>query len=190
MKRGLLAEFETPEALLGAALELRRRGYTELDAFTPYPVHGLESALGLRRSRLTWMVFPLALGGAAAGYFVQWWCNAWDYPLNVGGRPPHSAPAFIPITFEMTVLTSALTGLIIFLVLSRLPALWGPVFDVEGFERASIDRFWLGIDAADPTLLRGRAERDLRELGALRTVWTRGAAPGSPSAPAGAGGAS
>lgn len=171
MRTGLLAEFETPEAMLGAIRELRRRGYARLDAFTPYPVHGLEAALGLRRSPLNWMVLPFALAGAAGGYLVQWYLNAFDYPLNVGGRPPHAAPAFVPITFEMTVLSAALAGFVILLVLTRLPELWNPVFEIEGFERASIDRFWVGIDARDPALVRSVAERDLAELGALVIAW-------------------
>jgi hypothetical protein len=171
MHRGLLAEFETPEAMLRAIEELRRRGYRQLDAFTPYPVHGAERALGLRRSPINWMLLPIAIAGTGAGYLIQWYCNAYDYPLDVGGRPPHSAPAFVPITFETTVLTTALAGFVLFLVLTRLPELWSPVFDVQGFERASIDRFWIGIDARDPSLVRSVGERDLISLGALTVTW-------------------
>ncbi|WP_437595326.1 DUF3341 domain-containing protein [Sorangium sp. So ce590] len=171
MRRGLLAEFETPEAMLRAIAELRSRGYRRLDAFTPYPVHGLDEALGLRRSPLNWIVLPFALAGAAGGYLVQWYNNAYDYPLNVGGRPQHAAPAFVPITFEMTVLAAALGGFVALLVLMRLPELWSPIFDVPGFERATIDRFWIGIDARDPALIRPLAERDLTDLGALAVAW-------------------
>ncbi|WP_437751346.1 DUF3341 domain-containing protein [Sorangium sp. So ce1389] len=171
MKRGLLAEFETPEAMLRALAELRGRGYRRLDAFTPYPVHGAEAALGLRRSPLTWLVLPFALAGAAGGYLVQWHNSAYDYPLNVGGRPQHAAPAFVPITFEMMVLTAALMGFVVLLALTRLPELWNPVFDVPGFERATIDRFWIGIDARDPALIRPIAERDLTDLGATTVAW-------------------
>ena len=146
MKAGLLAEFETPEALLAAVEELHRRGYRVLDAFTPYPVHGLEQALRLPRSKLPWLVLPFALGGGGGCYGLQAYLNGWDYPLDVGGRPPHSAPAFIPISFEMMVLATALGGLVIFLALCKLPELHHPIFEVEGFERASQDRFWLGID--------------------------------------------
>ncbi|WP_437475684.1 DUF3341 domain-containing protein [Sorangium sp. So ce1014] len=171
MRRGLLAEFETPEAMLRAITELRSRGYRRLDAFTPYPVHGVDEALGLRRSPLNWIVLPFALAGAAGGYLVQWYNNAYDYPLNVGGRPQHAAPAFVPITFEMTVLASALAGFVALLVLMRLPELWSPIFDVPGFERATIDRFWIGIDARDPALISPLAERDLTDLGALAVAW-------------------
>lgn len=177
MQRGLLAEFDSAGSMLLALSELRGRGYQRLDAFTPYPVHGLEQALGLRRSPLPWMVLPFAIGGIVLGYLIQWYCNAYDYPLDVGGRPPHSAPAFIPITFETMVLVTALAGFVLFLALARLPELWSPVFEVPGFERASIDRFWIGIDARDPALVRSLAERDLRSLGALRVAWA-GREPG------------
>ncbi|WP_437668705.1 DUF3341 domain-containing protein [Sorangium sp. So ce131] len=171
MRAGLLAEFETPEAMLRAIAELRSRGYRRLDAFTPYPVRGVEEALGLRRSPLSWILLPFAIAGAAGGYLVQWHNNAYDYPLNVGGRPAHAPPAFVPITFEMMVLATALSGLVVMLLLARLPELWSPVFDVPGFERASIDRFWIGIDARDPALIRPIAERDLTVLGARAVAW-------------------
>ncbi|AUX44135.1 membrane protein [Sorangium cellulosum] len=171
MRAGLLAEFETPEAMLRAITELRGRGYRRLDAFTPYPVRGVDEALGLRRSPLPWIVFPFAIAGAAGGYLVQWHNNAYDYPLIVGGRPAHAAPAFVPITFEMMVLATALSGFVAMLLLARLPELWSPVFDVPGFERASIDRFWIGIDARDPALIRPIAERDLTALGARAVAW-------------------
>ena len=116
-------------------------------------------------------MFPFALAGGAGAYFIQWYLNAYDYPLNVGGRPPHAAPAFVPITFETTVLVAALSGFVIFLALSRLLRLYHPVFEVEGFERASIDQFWLGIDARDPALVPSLTERDLTELGALQIAW-------------------
>jgi hypothetical protein len=171
MRAGLLGEFETPEAMLRAADELWKKGYRWLDAFTPYPVHGADRALRLRRSKLPWLALPFSIAGVALGYGVQWWCNAYDYPLDVGGRPPHSAPAFIPITFEMMVLATALSAVVIFLALARLPELYHPLFDVPGFERASVDRFWIVIDARDPTLVRSIAEHDLLELGALKVVW-------------------
>ena len=167
METGLLAEFRTPEDLVRVVRELRARGYQRLDAFSPYPVHGLEEAIGLTRSNLNLTVFPLAVLGAAFGFLVQWWCNAHDYKLNVGGRPLNSIPASIPITFEAGVLTASLLGLLVLLILCKLPALYSPLFDVPGFERASIDRFWVGIDERDPSFDELQGERDLRELGAL-----------------------
>ena len=167
MRTGLLASFDTPEALLRAVRELRRRGYRRMDAFTPYPVEGLEQALGLSRSPLPKIVFPVAMTGAALAYLVQLWCNAYDYPINVGGRPLHSAPAFIPITFESGVLVSSLAGVFVFLILASLPRLHAPVDDVEGFERASLDRFWVAVDDRDPHFSAVELELELRELGAL-----------------------
>lgn len=166
MDTGLLAEFEDAEALLHAAKELEKRGYRGLDAFAPYPVKGLDEALGLPRSTLTWKVLPLAVLGAVTGYFVQWFCNGFDYPLNVGGRPLHSAPAWIPITFETTVLFASIFGVIIGLSLMGLPRLYRPLFDVPDFRRATMDRFFLGVDARDPSYSEVQAARDLRDLGA------------------------
>jgi hypothetical protein len=174
MRAGMLGEWPSPEALVGAAAALRRRGYRRLDAFTPYPVKGLEEALGLRRSRLGWIVFPLSLAGAGFGYLLQYWCNGVDYPLDVGGRPLNSAPAFIPITFEVTVLTAGLSALYVFLLLCRLPDLYSPVADAEGFARATTDGFWLGVDERDPSWNEVQIERDLRELGAVTVSRARG----------------
>ena len=110
MRCGVLGEFMTPEAMIAAIVGLRDRGYRRLDAFSPYPVHGAEEAAGTPRSPLGWIAFQVGLVGAGATYLLQWYCNAYDYPLDVGGRPPHSAPAFIPITFEMGVLSAALAA--------------------------------------------------------------------------------
>jgi hypothetical protein len=164
MRTGMLAEFRTPEELLGAVHELRRRGFRRLDAFTPYPVKGLEQALALPRSRINWMVFPVAMAGAAFAYLAQWYCNAFDYPINVGGRPLNSAPAFIPIVFETGVLVASFTGFFLFLVLSGLPDVYSPLSDVEGFERASIDTFWVGVDERDPAFNQVELERAFAEL--------------------------
>jgi hypothetical protein len=167
MRTGLLAEFATPDDLLRAVRELGARGFRRLDAFTPYPIKGLEQALALPRSTLPWMVFPFAMAGAGLAYLIQWWCNAVDYPLNVGGRPLNSAPAFIPIVFETGVLTASFVGFFIFLLLSGLPCLHSPVFDVPGFERASTVSFWVGVDERDPAFDAAVLERLFAELGAL-----------------------
>jgi hypothetical protein len=168
MDTGVVAELESAEALVRVAAEMRKRGYRNLDAFTPYPVKGLAEALSLPRSPLTWKVLPLAVLGAVMGFGIQWFCNGIDYPLNVGGRPLLSAPAWIPITFETTVLFSSIFGVIIGLSLMGLPRLYRPLFDVPDFERATSDRFFLGVDAADPSYSEIQAERDLRELGVHR----------------------
>jgi hypothetical protein len=171
MHTGVVAEFSTPEEMLHALRELRRRGYERLDAFMPYPVKGAEDAAGLPRSPLTWMVFPVAMAGTAFGFFAQLYCNAHDYPINVGGRPLNSAPAFIPITFETGVLTASLAGVFIWLILCNLPQLHAPVADVEGFERATIDRFWVGVDDRDLRFDAEELERILKDLGALSVAY-------------------
>jgi hypothetical protein len=170
MRRGLLAEFETPEALLEAARGLRESGFTRLSAFTPYPMEGLEEELGLRRSRIPVYVLLAALVGAGLAFLVQYWANGVSYPLDVGGRPLFSWPAFVPITFEMAVLAGAFAAVIGVLAGSGLPRLWHPLFQVEGFERATVDRFFLGVDRADPRFAPERLARELRDMGALRVV--------------------
>jgi hypothetical protein len=167
MHTGLLAELRTPDELLHAVRELRRMGYERLDAFTPYPVAGLQEAIGLRRSLLNWIVLPIGILGAGLGYLVQLFCNAYDYPLDVGGRPLNSVPAFIPITFESGVLAASLGGVFVFLVLTGLPRLHAPVDDVDGFERASIDTFWVGVDDRDPRFDAEELARLLYGLGAI-----------------------
>src|SRR5579871_6913603 len=170
MRTGILAGFGSPEELLHAVRELKNRGYERIDTFTPYPVKGVEQALGLGRSPLNRMVFPVAMAGAALAYLIQFWCNGFDYPINVGGRPLQSAPAFIPITFETGVLVASLSGVVIWMMLCGLPQLWTPVFDVEGFARASIDRFWVGVDDRDPQYNEVDLERALHDLGALKVA--------------------
>lgn len=170
MRSGLVGEFATPEALLAAAAGLRALGYAKLDAFTPYPVEGLAEALSLPRSRIAWAVLPAALGGAALAYLVQWWTSAVDWPLDVGGRPPHSAPAFVPIAFESAVLCGALTAFAALLLATGLPRLWHPLFEVEGFASASVDRFWIAVDLTDPSFASLEVDKQLRAAGALRVV--------------------
>jgi Alternative complex III, ActD subunit len=173
VKPGVVAEFDAPDALLRAVRELRQRGYRDIDAFTPYPVKGLEAALGTRRSPINWMTLPVWLAAAIGAYLVQWYCNAYDYPLDVGGRPPHSPPAFVPITFEMAVLAASLASFVLFLVWAGLPELYHPLFSVPHFERATIDRFFLGVDASDPSFDCPRLASVLLELGAARVTFPR-----------------
>ncbi|HZS37045.1 MAG TPA: DUF3341 domain-containing protein [Polyangia bacterium] len=170
MRSGLAAEFATADDLMIAVEKLRRLGYRRLDAFTPHPVPGLDEVLELGRSRLNWLIFPLGLGGAALGFFIMWYCNAHSYPINVGGRPPFSIPAFIPITFESGVLASAVSGFVILFVALGLPGLTHPLFKVDGFERASVDRFWLAVDERDERLDLARTPLELRQCGAARVA--------------------
>ena len=167
----MMAEFASGPALLDGVRAARACGLSRFDAFTPYEVAGLQELLAVPRSRLTWLALLGGLAGGGAAYLLQWWINVVDLPLDIGGRPLHSAPAFIPITFEMTVLCAAATALLSALVLGGLPRLWHPVFEVDGFERATIDRFWLAVDPGDPAIDRARDTAALEAAGALRVVW-------------------
>ncbi len=163
-------EFANDRALMRAIARLRAEGWTRLEAHTPYPVHGLEEALDLPRSPVSRNTLLGGLAGAMIGYGLQWWTNAVDYPLIVGGRPAHAAPAFVLITFETAVLFAAFAALLSVFWYAGLPALWHQVFEIEGFESASIDRFWLIVDATDPKWDEARFVDLAAELGASRTV--------------------
>jgi hypothetical protein len=167
MRSGIMAEFDSPESLVRAYARLERAGYTRLLSWTPYPVKGVLKRLP--ESIIPWIMLGAGLLGGGFGYLLQWWCNVRAFRINVGGRPLNSAPAFIPITFESAVLAASLAGFFVMLAFSGLPRLHHPVFEVDGFERASVDRFWLGVDDRDPRY--GEHLHDaLSTLGALRTV--------------------
>jgi hypothetical protein len=165
MDSAVMAEFASPDALARAHEHLRAKGYTRICSWTPYPVGALVRRLP--DSVVPWLMLAAGLFGGGLGYLIQWWCNARDYPLNVGGRPLNSIPASIPITFESAVLAASLTGFLAMLAFSGLPRLNHPVFEIEGFDRASIDRFWIGIDTTDPRYDE-RICDELERLGALR----------------------
>ncbi|MFO7156285.1 MAG: DUF3341 domain-containing protein [Pseudomonadota bacterium] len=167
MRSGLLAEYEDPEILVRAIRALRREGIVAMDAHMPYPVREVLEALELPPSRVPIYCFLGGLAGASYAYLLQWWTNGFDYALNVGGRPLGAAPAFIPPTFEGTVLLAAFGALLSFLGFSRLPRLWAPVDEVPQFSRVTSDRFFLAVDATDPRFDRIEAENILLASGAL-----------------------
>lgn len=147
---GLLAQFTEPGQVLNAARQARQAGYRQIDAFSPYPVEGLALELGHKKSRIPKLVLAGGLAGTFAGFTMQYYSMSVDYTFNSGGRPFNSWQAFIPVTFEMLVLIASFTAVIAFLFLNGLPRLHHPLFDVPQFERASQDRFFLCIEAADP----------------------------------------
>jgi hypothetical protein len=147
---GLMAEFEDPNALVAAAQQARLEGYRRMDAYSPFPIEELHEALGLPPTRLPLIVLIGGLVGAVAGYSLQYWVSVIENPLNVGGKPLHSWPAFIPITFETTILVAALSAVLGMLALNGLPMPYHPVFNVARFALASRNRFFLCIEARDP----------------------------------------
>ena len=146
----LLAEFATPGALVHAAERARLEGYRRLDAYTPFPIEQVSEALDLPRSKVPMFTLIGGILGGVSGYALEYWSMAIAYPLNVGGRPYHSWPHFIPVTFETTVLGAALSCFIGMWALNRLPQPYHPVFNAPAFARASRDRFFLLIEASDP----------------------------------------
>lgn len=169
MSTALVAELRSEDALRAAIERVREVGYRgPLDAFTPYPIEGIEDALGLKRPLITALLVPVAIVAGFFGYLLQRWCNAIAYAIDVGGHPDESAPTFIIIMFETMVLATAFAALGLFFLASQLPLLHQPLFQVDGFESATLDGFWLGIDATHPTFDHDGLVRELREMGATR----------------------
>jgi len=167
---GLMAEFEEHEELLKATRKAYAEGYRRMDAYSPFPVEGLAEALGRRGTLVPLIVLLGGITGGLGGFLMQDYALAIDYPLNIGGRPLHSWPPFIPITFELTVLTAAFCALIGMLAMNKLPQPYHPVFNVPEFSRASQDRFFLCIEAEDPKFDRSATRRFLEKLGANQVM--------------------
>ena len=174
---GLAAELETAEALAAGAQRLRSQGYRLVEAVSPLPLEAVEDRLRLPPSRLGKVAFAGGVIGGLLGYGVQWYGDVRVFPLLVGGRPIHAVPAFVPVTFEATILGAALTAFVGVLVALRLPEPWHPTFEIEGFERASADRYWLTVDRRDPLFDPERTRSDLADLSPVRVV----AIPGAPA---------
>jgi hypothetical protein len=147
---GLMAEFHTPHEVVDAAYRAREQGYRKVDGYSPYPLEPLSEALHLHHSPLSKMVLGGGVIGALVGYGLCYWSSVIEYPLNVGGRPLHSWPAFIVPTFETTILFAAFTAVLGMLALNGLPQPYHPVFNVPGFALATRDKFFLCIEADDP----------------------------------------
>ena len=147
---GLMAEFETPTSLVAAARAARERGYRKLDAYTPFPIEELSDALHLHKNKLPLIVLLGGLIGGSLGYLLQYYVTVWYFPINIAGRPLHSWPAYIIITFEMTILFAAIASVLGLLALCGLPMPYHPTFNVPRFALASRNRFFLCIEATDP----------------------------------------
>lgn len=161
---GLLAEFDTPTALVTAAHQAREAGYRRMDGYSPFPIEELAEALGFEKSSVPLVVLIGGILGGSLGYLMQYWISVINYPLNIGGRPLNSWPAFVVVTFEMTILGAALFTVLGMLALNGLPEPYHPVFNVERFAFATRDRFFLCIEARDPKFDRAATQKFLEGL--------------------------
>jgi len=162
---GLVAEFDNPTALVAAARRCRDAGYRKMDGYSPFPIHELTAALGFRRTRLPLLVLVGGLTGTATALLMQWFSAVVHYPINVGGRPLASWPAFIPITFELTILFAAFATVLGMLGMNGLPMPYHPIFNAPRFALASRDRFFLCIEAKDPQFDLEKTMKFLEGLG-------------------------
>ena len=161
---GMLAEFDNPDELIQAVRRARTAGYRKMDAYTPFPVEHLSEELGFHHTALPMVVFIGGLLGCAGGFALQYWISVIDYPLNIGGRPLNSWPAFIPVTFELTILVAALSAVLGMLALNGLPMPYHPLFNSPRFALASRNRFFLCIEAVDQKFNREETAKFLSEL--------------------------
>lgn len=164
---GLLAEFANPKTLCDAAQEVRLAGYTKFDAHTPFPIHGLDKAMGLKPSPLGYIVFCGGLLGLTLVTTMQYWMGKVDYPMNISGKPFFTIESSIPIMFEGTVLLSAFTCIGTMLALAKLPKLYSPLFNVKSFERVTDDKFFISIEAGDAQFNEAQTAAFLKKIGAV-----------------------
>ena len=164
---GVVAEFENPSDLVAAARRVYSLGYRRINGYSPYPIEELSEAIGFTHTSLPLIVFIGGLVGGIGGFLMQYYIEVIDYPINVGGKPYNSWPAFIPITFEMTVLVAAFSAVLGMLVLNKLPQPYHPVFNLPNFAMATRDRFFLAIEANDPKFHHAEVIELLKSLNAL-----------------------
>jgi mono/diheme cytochrome c family protein len=164
---GVLAEYDTPGELIEAARKVRDAGYTEFDCYSPFPVHGIDEAMGIKRTILPVLVFCGGAAGTIGGILLQWWCNAYNWPWNISGKPTWSMPANVPIAFETTILLAVFTSFFGMWILNRLPQVWHPFFRNERFNHVTDDAFLLGIEARDRRFDAVATTKLLHDAGAI-----------------------
>ena len=164
---GIMAEFDNPSDLVAAARRTHEAGYRRINGYSPYPIEELSEAIGFTRTSLPLIVLIGGILGGLGGFFMQYWMEVIDYPLNVGGKPFNSWPAFIPITFECTVLVASFAAVLGMLALNKLPQPYHPVFNAPNFALATRDKFFLVIEANDPKFRRAETTRFMKTLGAM-----------------------
>jgi hypothetical protein len=163
---GVLGEFDNVDKVMRAATMVRRAGFTRWDVHSPFPIHGIDYAMGIKPTILPWLVLGMGLFGLTGALWLQWYVNAYDYKFIIAGKPFWSLPANIPVIFECTVLCSAYTAVFGMLMLNKLPLLYNPLFKLERFRRVTQDRFFVVIDASDPKFDERRVADFLNKLGA------------------------
>ncbi len=163
---GVMAEFDTPEEIMVAAKKTREAGYKRVTAYTPFPIEGLAEEIGFKWTAVPLITLLGGIGGGLTGFGMQYWMMAVSYPLNIGGRPLNSWPAFIPVTFELTILGAATFAVLGMIALNKLPEPYHPVFSVDRFSHASTDKFFLCIQAKDPKYNLAETARFLQGLNA------------------------
>ena len=161
---GVMAQFDSPSALVAAARESYAAGYRQINGYSPFPIEELSEAIGFKRTTLPLIVLAGGIIGAVGGFFMQYWMEVIDYPINVGGKPFNSWPAFIPITFECTVLCAAFAAVFGMLALNKLPQPYHPVFNAPNFALATRDSFFLVIESKDPKFDHGEVKKFLKSL--------------------------
>ena len=164
---GLLAEFKDVDSVVDAAAQVRRAGFTRWDVHSPFPIHGIDPVMGIRPTVLPWLVLGGGLFGLFGGLWLQWYTNAYDYPVLISGKPLWSLPANIPVIFECTVLIASITAVFGMLALNRLPTLYSPLFKSERFRRVTNDRFFIVVDASDARFDEQRTTDLLQQAGAV-----------------------
>jgi mono/diheme cytochrome c family protein len=164
---GVLAEYDTPGELVEAARKVRDAGYTQFDCYSPFPVHGIDDAMGIRRTRLPILIFAGGFAGTVGGLVLQWWTNAYNWPWNISGKPAWSLPANVPIIFETTILLAVLTSFFGMWIFNKLPQVWHPFFRSERFNQVTDDAFMLGIEARDRRFDPIATPALLRDAGAI-----------------------
>ena len=167
---GVMAQFDSPSALVAAAHETYAAGYRDINGYSPFPIEELTEAIGFKRTTLPLIVLAGGVLGGLGGFFMQYWMEVIDYPINVGGKPFNSWPAFIPITFECTVLAAAFAAVLGMLALNKLPQPYHPVFNAPNFALATRDSFFLVVEAKDPKFDHDEVMRFLKSLEAREVV--------------------
>jgi hypothetical protein len=165
---GILAEFDTPADVMHAAEQVRDAGFRRWDVFTPFPVHGMDAAMGLKNSKVGWFTFIGGVTGYTTGMLLIWFCNAFDYPLIVGGKPMFSPHAAFPPSYELTILFGAFGSILGMLFLNRLPRLHNPLFKHERFKLVTHDKFFIVIESSDPKYSETETRKLLSAAGSQR----------------------